>query len=382
MRFIRLLRDSSFLHATAVLIGTMVGVGIFGVPFVFAKAGFFVGLGFALLTAFVTLLSNLMFAEVILRTPGHHQLVGYAQRYLGPWAKRTMLFTNTLGITGALLAYVVIAGEFLNTIFSSFFYLQPSTYSLLFFAVCAVLLLFRFRTVAVVEFVMTVLFVTMVLIVVGVSIPSVHLANFTTFTPAFWFLPYGVLLFAFGAITSIPLQRELLTGREHLVRPSLITAVGIVGTLYVLFAFAVVGVSGEITSPDALAGLAGTIGDGVITFGSVFGILAISTSFLMLGSALKDVFRLDYRLSPRSAWLLTVLPVIVLYLAGLRSFIQVIGIVGAVAIGIESSLVIGMYVVARRRGERIPEFTLAVPRWLLWSMVALFLAGIVYVFVA
>lgn len=381
MRFIRLLRDSTFLHATAVLVGTMVGVGIFGIPFSFAKSGFIIGLGFALLAGFVTLLSNFMFAEIVLRTHGKHQLVGYADLYLGPLAKRAMLFTNTLGIYGALLIYINVVGEFLNNIFSSFSYIRPETYSVVFFLVCAFLLLFRFRTIAAVEFFMTGLFISIIFMIFGVGIPEMRLQNLSTITPQFWFLPYGVLLFAFGALTSIPLQREILGGKEHLFRTSILWAVGLVGILYILFAFTVVGVSGEVTSPDALSGLLDIFGVKIVVLGSAFGVLAIFTSFLMLGSALKNIFHLDYGIKKRPAWLLTILPPIALYFAGMRSFIRIMELVGAVAIGIESILIIFMYVRARRRGDRIPEFTLTVPRWLLCAMVVLFLAGIIYVIV-
>ncbi len=380
-RLIRLLRNSTFLHATAVLIGTMVGVGIFGIPFVFAKAGFLVGLGFAFLVGFVTLLSNFMFAEVVLRTHDRHQLTGYAEHYMGSWGKRAMLLTNTLGIYGALVAYINVAGEFLNNIFSSFFYVQPATYSILFFGICALVLLFKFRTIAAVEFFMTGLLVATVILIFIIGVPDIHLANLGTFTPAFWFLPYGVLLFAFAGLTSIPLQREIIDGKEHLLRPSIIAAVVLTGTLYLLFAFTVVGITGDVTSPDALSELGDALGNTVVGLGSVFGVLAIFTSFLMLGSALKNIFHLDYSIRRRIAWLLAILPPFVLYLGGIRSFITVIELVGALAIGVESILMIFMYARARKMGERIPEFTVGIPRWLLWAMIVLFAAGIIYVIV-
>ena len=47
---IQVLKNREFLHATSILIGTMVGVGIFGIPFAFAKAGFWVGLSFLVLS--------------------------------------------------------------------------------------------------------------------------------------------------------------------------------------------------------------------------------------------------------------------------------------------------------------------------------------------
>src|SRR3989344_7749641 len=100
--------DKKFFYATAALVGTMVGVGVFGVPFSFAKAGFSVGFLFLLLTGFLTLIINMMFGEVVLRTKERHQTVGYAGLYLGPVWKGVMFFAMVLSIYAAMLAYIII----------------------------------------------------------------------------------------------------------------------------------------------------------------------------------------------------------------------------------------------------------------------------------
>lgn len=382
--FRELIRDKQFLHATAILIGTMVGAGVFGIPFAFAKAGFWVGLIFLILIAGVTILFNLIFAEIVLRTDGKHQLVGYTNIYLGPWFKRIVLFTNLLGIYGALLAYIVVVGDFLNNILSQFFYLQPTAYSFIFFAFIAAVLPFGFRTIAWVEFTLTALFIGVILIIFGFGLPNIHWPNLITAgDPHFWFLPYGVLLFAFAGLTSIPIQREVIRGKERHMKRSILYAVLFAGILYLLFAFTVVGVSGDVTSPDALAGLFDFLGTKVVLLGSLLGVLTISTSSLMLGTALRDIFRLDYGLNKRWSWFLVVVPPMLMFIGGLRTFIDVIGLVGSVAIGIESAILVFVYKAARKDGSREPEFKLSIPGWLLMLMVVMFTAGVIYeVFIA
>ena len=378
-KFRELIRDKQFLHATAVLIGTMVGVGVFGIPFTFAKAGFWVGTLFLVAIAGITILFNLIFAEIVLRTEGKHQLVGYTNIYLGPWFKRIVLFTNLLGIYGALLAYIIVAGDFLNNILSQFFYLQPTAYSFIFFAFIAAILPFGFRTIAWVEFSLTSLFIVVIFIISGFGVPNIQWPNLiTSGDPHFWFLPYGVLLFAFAGLTSIPIQREVIRGKEHRMKPSILYAVFLVGILYLLFAFIVVGVSGDVTSPDALAGLFDFLGTKVVILGSLLGVLTISTSSLMLGTALRDIFRLDYGLNKRWSWFLVVVPPILMFIGGLRTFIDVIGLVGSVAIGIESAILVFVYKAARRDGSREPEFKLSLPGWLLMLMVFMFTVGVIY----
>jgi amino acid permease len=369
----------NFFYATAAMVGTMVGVGVFGVPFSFAKAGFGVGFLFLLLTGFLTLVVNMMFGEVVLRTKERHQTVGYAGLYLGPVWKRVMFFAVVLGIYAAMLAYTIISGDFLANMLSPFFYLSNTAYSYFFAIIISLLLLMGLKRISVVEFMLTIFFIFIVLLVFGFGVNKVDLNNLKTFNPEFWFLPYGVLLFAFAGMTAVPIQREILRGEEHKLKKSVLWAVLMAGILYFIFAFTVVGVSGDVTSPDAITGLFDFLGGKIVILGSIFGVLAVGMSFLMLGSALDEVFRWDYGLKKGWSWLLTVLPPFLLFFIGLRRFIDVISLAGSLAIGLILLILIFTYMAAKTKGDREPEYKLNMPKWFIYLMAVLFLAGIVYV---
>ena len=371
--------NRKFFYATAALIGTMVGVGVFGIPFSFAKAGFGVGFLFLVLVGFLTLIVDMMFGEVVLRTGEKHQTVGYAGLYLGPVWKKIMFFAVVLGIYAAMLAYVIIAGEFLSNVFSAFFYLSGAAYSYIFIFILSFLLLLGLKRISRIELFLTVFFLAVVFIIFGFGIFKINPDNFNLINSEFWFLPYGVLLFAFAGMSAIPLQKEILRGQEHKLKKSILWAVLLVGVLYLVFSFTVVGVSGDVTSPDAVTGLFDFLGSKIVIFGSIFGVLAVSTSFLMLGEALKEVFVWDYKLKRGWAWLLVVFPPFLLFVAGLRTFIDVISLAGSLSIGLILLILIFTYTAAKSKGDRIPEYSLNIPLWFLYSMVVLFTAGIVYV---
>ena len=377
MNFLK--EDRKFFYATATMIGTMVGVGVFGVPFSFAKSGFGVGFLFLLLIGFLTLIVNTMFGEVVLRTKEKHQTVGYAGLYLGPVWKKVMLFAVILSIYAAMLAYIIISGDFLTNIFSPFFYLSNAAYSYLFAIILSLLLLTGLKRISVVEFIMTVLFISVVFLIFGFGVSKIDIGNLKNFNSEFWFLPYGVLLFAFAGMSAIPLQREILRGQERKLKKSVLWAVLMVGILYLVFAFTVVGISGDLTSPDAITGLFYLLGNEIVVLGSIFGVLAVGTSFLMLGLALDEVFRWDYGLKKGWSWLLVVLPPILLFFIGLRTFIDVISLAGSLAIGLILLILIFTYLAAKTKGDREPEYSLNIPRWFLYVMAGLFAAGIVYV---
>ncbi len=370
--------NKNFIYATTVLIGTMVGVGIFGIPFAFSKAGFWVGFLFLIFIGFITLLLNLMYGEVVLRTHEKHQITGYTDKYLGPWFKRLIFFSVSLALYSALLVYMVIAGDFLNNIFSSVFYMSPTSYSLVFFSVLSVLILWGIKRISWIELFLVGLFVVVVLLILGIGINKVDFTNFVGAHSQFWFLPYGVLLFAFAGFSAIPIQRNILRGQENNLRKSILLAVVLTGALYLLFAFTVLGISGGVTTPDAISGLYEFLGGKIIFLGSLFGILAVSTSFLMLGSAFLDMFHLDYKVTRRWAWFLVVSPPLVLFLGGLRTFIDIISLAGSVAIGLEGIVLTFVYIKSKSKGDRVPEYSLEFPKFIYYLLIFMFGAGIIY----
>ncbi len=363
------------IYATANLIGIAVGVGIFGIPFAFAKASFFIGLAFLVGVAILVTTINLIYGEIILRTTKNYQLAGYAKKYLGEFGKRVAVFSFVFGILGALLAYVIISGDFLFNIFSS---LTPFTWSLIFVFVATIIASLNLKTISWFELLASVIFSTIVVLILVFSIPHIETRNFSFFFNEFWFLPYGVILFAFGSLFSIPLIRRSLDGEDRNLKKTIIYAMSIVMGLYAMFTVAILGVSGDVTSPDAISGLFPFLGNSMVILGSVFGILAVTASFVILSRSLVEFFVLDYKFRKFPAWLLAVAPPIIMFIAGLRRFIDVISLVGAVTFGIAAILIMLMFNKARERGDRIPDYAIHLPMIVRYVIIGLFGLGIIY----
>lgn len=374
------LTDRKFYHAVAVLVGTMVGVGMYGIPFVFAKAGYFIGLAWLGGVWVLMALFNLLFAELVLSTQGVHQIVGYVNIWLGSWGRRAASFLQVFSIYGALLAYIIVVGNFLHDVLSHFIAVDPALYSITFAIVVSFVWFLRLRSIAALELAMIALYGLAVVVIVLMGADSMRAGNFLVRIPDFWYLPYGVLLFAFAGMSAVPLQRQLLTGRERLMRPAILWALGFTAVMYVLFATVVVGVSGEVTSPAAFAGLFEFLGTPVVVIGSLLGMMTITTAYIILGTALFETFVLDFRLRAPTAWVLTGLPPLLLFLSGFTNFIDLIGLIGAVAVGMIAVLVMLAYLRARRMRLRTPEFRIRIPAFVIILVMALFIAGVVIEF--
>ncbi len=373
--------SKKFYYAVAVLVSGTVGVGIFGVPFVFAKAGFLTGLLFLVGLAVVNLALNLAYGEIILRTDKAHQLVGYAEVYLGSFFKKLTFFTFVLSIYSALLAYIIVGGEFLANILSYKFFISADALSIIFFFIGAFVVAGGLKTISIADFLMMILYLAAVPLIAILGVGHFGLHNFSLWHKEFWFLPYGVVLFALTGMSSVVLQREVLDGRESTLKRAVIWGSLIPPILYLIFSFVVVGVSGDATSPDALSGLLIFLNPKVVLIGSIFGVLAIFTSFISLGRVLLESFQYDFKINKSLSWLLALCPPFLFFLFKIRNFINVIGLAGALALGIEAIIFIFIYGRVKKMGHRIPEYSLTLPKWFWYLAVTIFVVGVILTFV-
>ena len=212
-----------FLYAVSILIGTIVGVGVFGIPFSFAKAGFLTGLLFLIAVGLLSLTVNLIFGEIVLRTKGIHQFIGYTKIYLSRNLKILASFAWFLSIYSALLAYIIISGSFLFNIFISSFYVDPFIYSFLFFIFVSLALLAGLKKVVWFELFMVLFFILIPFLIFIFGIPKIDTQNFThLLNREFWFLPYGILLFAYAGFSAIPTQRELIRNHTGILKKAIL----------------------------------------------------------------------------------------------------------------------------------------------------------------
>ena len=147
---------------------------------------------------------------------------------------------------------------------------------------------------------------------------------------------------------------------------------------YVLFAFVVVGINGLGTTEVATIGLGNVLGSGALILGNLFASLAMLTSFLTLGLAMKEIYMFDYKINKFWSWCLTVFVPLIIFLSGASSFIKVIGITGALAGGIDGALIVLMFWKAKLKGGRIPEYDLGKQKILGTILIGVFILGVIY----
>ena len=374
--------NRSFLEAIATLIGTTIGAGVLGLPYVVAKSGLAVGLLYIIIIGAAVIIVNLLLGEIVLRTKGNHQLTGYAGKYLGKTGKRLMTLAMTAGIYGALLAYLIGVGDSVNAILPQF---PVNLAGVLFFAIAASIVYLGLKAVEESELLLATLTIGVVSVIIAGAIMSdkFSLANFTGLNQAHVFTPYGVVLFAFLGAVAIPEMKEELARSRKQLKKAIIIGGLVPMAVYSLFAVAVVGISGAATGQIATVDLGERLGDGWAMLANVFAVLAMGTSFIALGMALKEMFIYDYKLGKNTAWILTCIVPLIAFLFGIKSFIGVIGLAGAVAGGTEGILLVSMHHKAqKKKPEMRPEYSFSKSRLLSIMLFVMFLLGIAYAVLA
>ena len=171
------MRNLPFFQSVSTLVGTIIGAGILGLPYVFAKAGFWTGLLVLVAVTLAMICVKLMIGEVTLRTGERHQLAGYIGQYLGPkWKILSLLISIT--IYGALLAYFLGVGQALSAIFGGYYLV----YSIFFYILAAFFIYKGISLIKNAEFFLSVIVLVIFFVIIAFSRGHLNLSNVSGFS--------------------------------------------------------------------------------------------------------------------------------------------------------------------------------------------------------
>ena len=369
-------KELPLLQAVSTMIGTIVGAGILGIPYVFSKAGFWTGVAVLAVITLAMVFMKLMFGEVTLRTYGKHQVSGYVEKYLGKFWKDLTSVILILAVSGSILAYFIGIVEVLTEIFGG----SQLTWGLGFYFLASIFLYFGLKLIKNIELIFTGIIFLIILVILFLSQQHFELGNLANFDFSKLLIPYGVVLFACSGMMAVPEVRKILIRREYLFKKSILLGVLIPSIIYLIFAWIVVGVTGSNTTEIATVGLGRIMGYKIIIIGNIFAFFTMSTSLLTSGLGLKETFNFDFKIKHFWSWLLTVIIPLFIYILGMKNFIQILGLVGALGFGVNGVIYIFTYWFARKKSERHPEYILPKKLTMIVSVLLslIFVGGLVY----
>ncbi len=370
-----------FIRATALLSGTIIGAGILAIPYAVYEAGYWLGILYIIILGIVMMFLHLMLGEISLRTRGFLDVPELIHKYLGKKGHLIALGSLFIIIYGALTAYIRAAGD----IISSVTVLPSYTGSMIFFIIGGYLALRGLKVVSKWELVFG---IGMILIIVtlwlkalsinGIDWTQFQLVPFRSLSASF--SPYGVILFAYSGLIAIPYIKKLL-GKQVVYMKSVIKLGFLIPLfLYSLFVTLVIGVSGVDITPVATVSLGQKLGGQALVIINIFALLAISTSFIMLGRSLIESYMSLGKIHRHTATIATFLPPMGLVLVNGASFNSVLNYAGGIGVSILSILIVLTFWRSKRIGKIPPAYSLGHVKWVGIIMITMFFIGMVSLF--
>ena len=364
-------------RALSILLGVIFGAGIFGVPYAVAQSGWLLGIIYFFVLGTIILLIHLMYGEVVLRSNEKHRLPGFVSKFIGPKYGNFIKFASTIGLWGALIAYILIGGKFLYFITKPFLGGSEFLYQIIFFVISALIIASGIKILSKIELILTSILVIVLIFISVISLGHIDLNIIPTETTNF-FLPYGVIIFALFGASAIPEMRDILSGQLHKMKSLIISGTIITIIVTMFFVFASLGTSGANVSEDSILSFVPIFGPWILYLGAVIGFLATFTSFLVIGIYLKDQFKLDFKKKELSSLFWSIgMPFLILIIMN-PGFIEILGFTGTVFGAIDSIFLIILWQKAKIKGDRKPEYEIKINKWVSFMIMAFFLIGALY----
>lgn len=367
----------------SLLAGTIIGAGVFALPFVFQKAGIVTGLFYLGLFSACFIFIHLMYADLILKTEGgrnFHRFPGYAKIYLGNWGFWTSILMTIVGMLFVLTVYLILSISFVNLIKPIGLNISDASKLLIFWLFGSAAIFLGIRRIALSEFLITGGIIVIILIIFGyglshfgkiISVQAFNLQNI--------FLPYGAVLFALSGRVAIPavvsyfqkIRRPLAEIKKPIILGTLLPAL-----VYLLFVFGIWGLS-EVVSEDAISGLVGQIPKEVLALIGVFGLISLWSSYIVIGLDIKNALKFDLRFPKILAGLTVVVLPPLLYFWGFQSFLILVSLIGGIFIALEGIFIVLMWFKASKLKAEQIIFKKLNPL-IVYILILIFVVGIIY----
>lgn len=364
------------LLGTGILAGTIIGAGIFSLPYVFNKSGFLISAVYLTALAFIFVILHLMYADIVLATSGKHQFVGEVKKYLGFLGYNFAILTTIGGLFLTLTVYLILSPSFVNLIFA-----HPINYlaALVIFWLFGSLGMFlKERAISLVEVLMIIGIIFIVAVLFFLGIKRFDEITFTAGQSAYIFLPYGLIIFSLAGRVAIPEVIKCFNKNSqdcHSIKKSIILGTILPAVVYLIFVLAITSLSyGSIgITPDAVSGLVNNVNKIVLAGVGLLGILVLLSSYIIISLNLKETLALDFKMPSKLAFLLVIFLPLLFYLLGLRDFLSLIGFIGGVFIALEAILIILMW--RKIKGTILLH---RLPKFLIYFLLIIFSLGIIY----
>lgn len=320
------------------LASTIIGAGVFSLPYIFKNMGVKNGLFLLFFFLLIYIFVHLMYAKLIERNSGA-EFGSLAKKYFGKYGG-IATWMIVLELIFVSVVYIILASEFLSVLWGGE---HLFGFTLIFWLFGILGMFFSMRVVEIFE--TAGLFGMCLLIgivgVVGFFFQKGIVGN--NFEMSFQSLVLiGPLLFAFSGRPIIArITRTLKNNEKKHIYSIIAWGTGIPAIVYTIYTLGVLSMNVKI-SENVIETIVGFPSFIPIVL-SVLGIIALWTSYFVIGINIRDILSFDVNINKKTALFVSAVFPIVLYMLGAKNFIQAISFVGGLFLGLEGLLIVRMW---------------------------------------
>lgn len=332
--------------SVGLLAGTIIGAGIFSLPYLFYRVGIVFGVLYLVLFSGVYIVFYFMYSELLLKENEPHDFFALARKYLSKITSRLASFFIIGELLFALVVYLILAETFLDFGFGI-----KGIFPVLLFWMCSSIFMFiRLHWLGIIEVLSTLSIIAVVIFIFFIGGTTMYNSDFSLFPQTLdWkllLLPFGPLLFSFSGRPAVSkvveeYRKSKGEGNPFSIKKSLIWGTIVPAVIYLFFVLSVFRLGG-VVSPDTFSGLT-FLSPLVSALLGILGLVALWDSYFVIGMNIKDILTLDARLPQWIGAGISLFLPLILYMLGFKDFLLVLGLVGGIFIALEGIFVTRMW---------------------------------------
>ena len=265
--------------------GSVIGAGVFSLPYVIVKSGWLLGFFWLILGTIVITSVHLFYADLIMMTSGKHNFVGLNKIYSGNFYAAIALVSSVISMFFELLVYLVLSLSFAEIMGIS----NGGMVVFIFWATASAAIFLSLKRLEFLETIITVAVIAIILIIFGWALPNVSNLKFELKflgDSVYWLLPLAPIIFSLNGRQGVVETIRMSEKRD--VKLVILSGIIIPAIIYLIFIVAVFSLSTEVT-PDAVTGLLGSLPNLLLLGIGVFGLLCIWSSYVIFCFDMEDV---------------------------------------------------------------------------------------------
>jgi amino acid permease len=335
-------RSAQFFEIAGIVAAATVGDGVFALPYVFASAGWLLGILYLGILSIFVITAHVIYLKTLEAGSEKKRLLGLGEKYYGRFGFWIGFLAIVIGLLLTLVAYLILGTQFIHLALP----MVRLRYAFAaFWALISIIALTNDKEIRALELagigctsaIIIVIFISAWPHILFAGAPAINWQNL--------FLPFGAVLFSLAGWTSIePAYEARGRGKKkrHSGSPWRALALGTIfaGLLYTMFAAGIIGSAGMV-APDTASGLAAWPAWKKDLL-AILGLLAVATVYLPISREIKNALEKDLHWPAGSSRPLIVLIPPALILCGLNNFLAVVGLVGGVFLSMQYLLIIAV----------------------------------------